>query len=284
MSAAYELVRLANGTHSVRSLADGETFHPVEGPVAEAEMLYIEQLRLRERIKESAGEFVIWDVGLGAGGNVITAIRHLGNIRASLRIVSFDRTLDALRFAVEQATPLQFPLGFEPHIGQLIQERCADFRFGDLNVHWEVTIGDFPEWLTMGAVHPAPHAIFYDAFSPARNPEMWTLTVFENLFRRLDSARPCSLATFSRSSMARVTMLLGGFFVGVGKSLAGKEETTIAANRRELILQLLDAKWLQRVDASRSAEPLQEKVYRQAPLSEEMRKRVRAHAQFRSGF
>ena len=62
----YQLVQLANGTHSLHSLAFGETFHPVIGPVAEAEALYVKQLQLRERLKHHTGEFVIWDVGLGA--------------------------------------------------------------------------------------------------------------------------------------------------------------------------------------------------------------------------
>src|SRR5206468_12259566 len=65
-SIGYNIVRLANGVHSVHSLAHRETFHPVIGPVAEAEALYVKQLRLAERIRRHAGEFVIWDVGLGA--------------------------------------------------------------------------------------------------------------------------------------------------------------------------------------------------------------------------
>ena len=69
-SARYQLVRLNNGICSVRSLADAETFHPVVGPVAEAEALYVNQLKLRERLQNHSGEFVIWDVGLGAAATV----------------------------------------------------------------------------------------------------------------------------------------------------------------------------------------------------------------------
>lgn len=285
MSAAYELVRLANGTHSVRSRVDGETFHPVEGPIAEAEMLYIRQLALPERISRGAGEFIIWDVGLGAGGNVMTAIRRLRDIQATMHIQSFDRTLDALKFALEHADALQFPVGFEEHAGGLIHKGVAEFKCGELNVRWEVHLGDFPRWLASAARdgrHHAPDAIFYDAFSPARNPDMWTLSVFGNLFRCLDDSRPCSLATFSRSSLARVTLLLGGFFVGVGDSLAGKEETTLAANKLELLHRPLDAKWLRRVDVSGSAEPLRDSAYRQAPLARETRAQLHAHPQFSS--
>ena len=39
MSEDYKVVRLVNGAFSVRSVAHRETFHPVVGPVAEAEAL-----------------------------------------------------------------------------------------------------------------------------------------------------------------------------------------------------------------------------------------------------
>jgi hypothetical protein len=50
--AGYELVRLNSGVYSVRSGCTAETFHPVVGPAAEAEALYVRQLRLRERLME----------------------------------------------------------------------------------------------------------------------------------------------------------------------------------------------------------------------------------------
>src|SRR5271157_2466794 len=94
--ANYELVRLANGTYSVHSRAEDETFHPVVGPSAEAEALYLNQLKLRPRMLQCAGEFVIWDVGLGAGGNVLTILRATRDLPCPLRILSFDRTVEPL--------------------------------------------------------------------------------------------------------------------------------------------------------------------------------------------
>src|SRR5215475_8495310 len=67
----YKLVKLASGAHSVHSLLHGETFHPVIGPVAEAEALYVRQLQLIDRLQRTADQFVIWDVGLGAAANVL---------------------------------------------------------------------------------------------------------------------------------------------------------------------------------------------------------------------
>jgi queuine tRNA-ribosyltransferase len=279
VSERYELVTLKNDARSVRSLNAGETFHPVAGPATEAEALYVRQLRLRERLSR-AREFVIWDVGLGAGGNALTAIRQLGDISGALQISSFDRTLDALRFALQHAGELQFPLGFEEPIRVALERGGVAFQHGELKVSWQICLADFPALIVSSMPQPAPQVIFFDAFSPARNPEMWTLPLFENLFRCLDSRRPCALATFSRSTAARVAMLLAGFFVGVGESIAGKEETTVAANAFDMIFNPLDRRWLERARVSKNAEPLLANVYRRAPLSPESWEKLSQHPQF----
>ena len=127
---------------------------------------------------------------------------------------------------------------------------------------------------------PPPHVILFDAFSPAKNPAMWTLPLFTNLFQLLDPQRPCALPTYSRSTILRVTLLLAGFFVGVGHATGKKEETTIAANDLSLIFEPLDLRWLDRARRSHSAEPMIEAIYKIAPLSPENWKRLQAHPQF----
>ena len=127
---------------------------------------------------------------------------------------------------------------------------------------------------------PPPHAILFDAFSPAKNPAMWTLPLFTNLFQMLDPQRPCALPTYSRSTILRVTLLLAGFYVGVGQATGKKEETTIAANSLELLTEPLDHKWLERARRSHSAEPMAEPVYRIAPLTPASWEKLRQHPQF----
>jgi hypothetical protein len=127
---------------------------------------------------------------------------------------------------------------------------------------------------------PKPDAILFDPYSPAKNPAMWTAPMFKDLFRLLDPRRPCALATFSRSTMSRVALLLAGFFVGRGQGVGAKEETTIAANALDLVAAPLDRRWLARARTSSSAEPLWEPVYRQAPLSAATGEKLRGHPQF----
>lgn len=281
--AGYKLVRLANGLYSVHSLVVGETFHPVIGPEAEAEALYVRQLALRERRRAEPGELVIWDVGLGAAANAITVLRHTRELPGPVRLVSFDCTVEPLRFALRHASTLGYLRDYEGWTAQLIAERRVAFSDGVRPVLWELHLADFPTLLTtpQAAYLPKPHAIMFDAYSPARNPAMWTLPLFRTLWGLLDPARPCAMPTYSRSTMLRVAWLLAGFYVGRGQAAGEKDETTLAANTLDLISRPLDRRWLLRAHRSTSAEPLHGPVYRQAPLTAETWERLRAHPQFR---
>jgi tRNA U34 5-methylaminomethyl-2-thiouridine-forming methyltransferase MnmC len=281
----YELVRLRGGAHSVRSRAHAETMHPGLGPVAEAQALYVTQLRLVERLRKHNGEFVIWDVGLGAAANALTVLRAAREAPVPVRLLSFEETLEPLRFAFTQRAALAHFEGYEAAVERLLDQGSAEFQNGRASAIWQLHRGDFPLLLRQPAARalPKPHVILFDPWSPAKNPAMWTALVFASLFGLLDAHRPCALATYSRSTMLRVALLLAGFWVGAGRATGLKEETTIAANAPELIAGLLDRRWLERARRSRSAEPLWEPVYRQAPLAPATWERLQRHPQFRLG-
>jgi len=279
----------------------------VIGPVAEAQALYVKQLQLRERLAKSSGEFVIWDVGLGAAANVLTVLRETKDIPSTIRIVSFDHKIAPLEFAVNHAENLGYFSGYELPVRKLIERGRVNFTNEKQIVQWEFHLGDFPTLLkrssrgeeapaseeseapgnqpepTHAGCHdfPAPHAILFDAFSPAKNPAMWTLPLFTNLFRQLDPLKPCAMPTYSRATMLRVTLLLAGFFVGVGHATGEKEETTIAANTLDLLDEPLEKKWLERVRHSKSAEPIHEPFYEQKFISADSWERLVNHSQFR---
>jgi len=282
----YTLHRLANGAYTVHSVRYGERMHPGLGPAAEPEILYVDQLKILERLVQHRGEFVVWDIGLGAAANAVAMLRATRAFPLSLRLVSFDDTLEPLAFALHHAEALRYLRGYEVQAEEILEDGLAQFVNGKSQVDWEFHLGDFPSLLARVAggaspdATPAPHAILLDAFSPAKNPAMWTLPLFTDLFRRLDPARPCNLTTYSRSTMIRVTLLLAGFFVGRGASTGMKEETTIAANTLELIHVPLDFKWLERARRSDCAEPLHDAVYRRAPLLSETWSKLQQHKQF----
>ena len=238
--------------------------------MAEAEALYVQQLEIPQRAANHTGPFVGWDIGLGAAANAIAVINSIPS--HPLLLLSFDLTTAPLQFALGHTDELAYLKPYRTQIESLLSNGKAEFD----RVTWQLHLGNFPD--VLGSDLPAPDAILFDPFSPAKNPEMWTASLFERIFQLL--VRPCSLANFSRSTMFRVSLLLAGFYVGHGQAIAGKEETTIAASTLSLIRKPLDAGWLERVQRSHSAEPLWTAAYRKAPLTPSTLAKLRAHPQF----
>lgn len=282
--ADYKIVRLRNGAPAVYSASYDETMHPGLGPAAEAEALYVRQLKIRQRMQQQSEQFVVWDIGLGAGANALTLLHRTRDLSCPLRIISFDETAEPFDFALSHADQLEYFHHYQNHARDLFDRGNIEFKENDRTVSWVFKRVDFPSWCAQEAKQRTqcwqPHAIFFDAFSPARNPAMWTLPLFRNLFALLNPDRPCSLTTYSRSTMLRVTLLLAGFFVGKGVATGLKEETTVAANVLNLLDNPLDRSWLERVKRSDSAEPLAQPVYRREPLSAENFEKLQSHQQF----
>ena len=250
----FEIVTVARGARSVRSLRHGETFHPGVGPMEEARSLHATQQRLVERARElGAGPFVVWDVGLGAAANalaVLEAFRDTGAMPRAVEMHSFDRTLAPLEFALGRAAELGYFEGWETAVAGLLRDGAV--RCGP--VLWRLQAGDFRERLLDASI-PVPHAVLFDPYSPTANPELWNLATFAAVRRRVGD-EPCLLTSYSCSTAVRVTLLLAGWFVGRGDAIGEKAETTVAASHRDLLAAPLEAAWLGRVRRSSAAGPL----------------------------
>lgn len=291
-SEQFELVPLAGGIHSLRSRANGQTFHPVVGPQKEAETVHVAGTRLVERANaQAATGFVVWDVGLGAAANALAAVVALGagyRRPETVSLCSFDRNLGALEFALANAAALGYPVPYEPVLRRLLEQREVRLALGTAELVWEVSLGDFPTKLANETRAPyvtAPNAIFYDPYSPTVNHEMWTLETFRALHARTRPDTPCLLTTYTRSTAVRVTLLLAGWFVGIGGATGEKDETTVATNDPALLERPLSRRWLEKkVYASTNAAPLRNgSEGTRRPVSEEDFGRLREHPQMTAG-
>ena len=190
----------------------------------------------------------------------------------------------ALEFALANAASLQYPLGYEPALRALLERGSTTVRLANNHLIWQLVRGDFPALLSDSTWGHRPHAVFYDPYSPTVNPEMWTLDVFTALRERTRADTPCLLTTYTRSTAVRVTLLLAGWYVGIGGATGEKEETTVAANVAGLVERPLGRAWLEKkVYASTNAAPLRAGLAgRRRPISEEDFERLRAHPQLRT--
>ena len=269
----FELVTLRNGARAVRNVVHGEVMHPSIGPWQEARALYVDQSRLSEQLQLAGPPLHIWDVGLGAGTNAVAALtcaRELGALqRRQLKVVSFEIDLAPLRLALADAEGFPFLQPF----ARAAETVASTRRWSEDQLEWELHLGDAAA-LWREAWHPAD-IIFFDPFSPASNAQLWTPAAFQQLrCHARNDGDGCTLFTYSAATPTRVSLLLGGFFVGTGAATGMKTETTVAATRRDLLQQPLDQRWLSRWERSSSQAP------HGVPLDDEIRSAVRGHAQF----
>jgi hypothetical protein len=240
--------------------------------------LHVGQQLLAERVAAGtdANPFVVWDIGLGPAGNALAAMEALKENTHPVEIHSFEIDTEVLEFALKHADALSYLKGWERVVGQFLAEGEAQ---PTPLIRWRLHRGDFSRSRPEA---PAPSAIFFDPYSPARNAEMWSMETFQMIHDVAsgEGSPNCMMTNYTRSTSVRVTMLLAGWFVGTGVPTGEKEETTIAANRPGLLEKPLDHAWLSRVRSSTNAAPLQGRNYDRGPISPEDYARLIAHPQF----
>ncbi|MCM2333554.1 MAG: tRNA guanosine(34) transglycosylase Tgt [Anaeromyxobacteraceae bacterium] len=270
--ARFTIVTTSSGAPSVRDAEAGEVMHPVIGAAVEAERLYVAQSRLAERLAGEGPPLVLFDVGLGAAGNALAALRAARAVHAAggparaLAVVSFERELGALRLACTDEGAAR--LGWSADDLAAARAVLETGRHEAPGLTWRLALGEAPG--TLAAAPERADVVFWDPFSPKANPGLWTVEAFAAL--RTRAAPGCTLFTYSTATSTRSALLLAGFHVGVGDPSGPKEETTAAAVPPAAPARPLDARWLARLARSSAAWP--------PDAPPDALDRVRAHPQF----
>ncbi len=131
---------------------------------------------------------------------------------------------------------------------------CHRLLFADGRIRLDLWFGDIKEMLPH-VPHPATGLVdawYLDGFSPAKNPEMWTQELFDNLARL---ARPdATLSTFTCAGFVRRGLIAAGFAMKKVKGHGSKREM-LAGVREGKVPQQSIAPWYAR-PAGREGEVL----------------------------
>lgn len=131
---------------------------------------------------------------------------------------------------------------------------CHRLLFADGRIRLDLWFGDIKEMLPQ-VPHPATGLVdawYLDGFSPAKNPEMWTQELFDNLARL---ARPdATLSTFTCAGFVRRGLIAAGFAMKKVKGHGSKREM-LAGVREGKVPQQSIAPWYAR-PAGREGEVL----------------------------
>jgi queuine tRNA-ribosyltransferase len=217
----------------------------------------------------------VLDVGLGAGSNAAAALRAraaLPAARRPLRLLSIERSRAALELATRPEHAAAF--GWSGAEWDAARTLLHMGRYEAPGIEWQLWEGDALVALAALAREPGFGAdvVFWDPFSPAANPELWTLGAFRALGAVCREG--ASVHTYSGATRVRSALLLAGFRVGVSQKIAEGKLATVAVLGPGGLEQPLDRRWLERLARSTAAFPPD------APL--DALARVRALPQFAS--
>lgn len=253
----FEIVTTTTGAVSIRNKDVNEIMHNPVGPWLEANALYIDQSRLRERIaRHEDGELVLFDVGLGAAANALAVLhcaRGLPFPKRPLHLVSFERDLDLLKFALAHADSFEHFKGYET----ILETLLCEGRWSEPGLTWELRHGNFTELIEQEPTRA--HVVLFDPYSPQVNREMWSTDCFRKVRAksRDESEGGTLLYTYSQATPIRVALLVAGFYVGQGTATGLKEETTQAATCVKDLPSPLGSRWLERWKRSGAPYPFE---------------------------
>lgn len=200
----FEPFRTDDGSLTLMSRSLQERYHSRHGAVQEGMHVFI-----RSGIEASGKAHVdILEVGLGTGLNLLlTWIRCLeGKVTASYTALEPYPVSEESLLALDHCNELAWPGLQEPFLE----------RMRSTPDEWQPEYGRLRFRRSLRKVqeleeHDAYDLVFFDAFGPRVQPGIWSLEVFQGLFRAL---RPGGmLVTYCAKGIVRRTLMDVGFVV-----------------------------------------------------------------------
>ena len=180
-------------------------------------------------------EIKILDICFGLGYNVLSTIYYVKqhNISSKIHIISpeFDEAL--IRSLVSFDYPKEFN-AFRDIIKTLSQE----FYYEDEHFKIEIVLGDARE--TLPKLKDRFDIVYQDAFSPTKNPLLWTREYFSDI-KKL-SKKDTIITTYSTAIATRMGLYENGFniFVYYGEGVRYSTIATIDSTPKMLDIKYID--------------------------------------------
>lgn len=216
-----DIIITQDGSHSVFSPQYGVTYHSKFGAVTESAHVFIDAgLRYKAAVQRNID---ILEVGFGTGLNAFMTWLEAERRNLSVRYTA----LEAYPLSLEEA--VQF--NFAQQLG--VPERSADFlRLHQVEWNTQTVFSEqfsFEKKLLRLEDFSAQSAfdlIYFDAFAPQAQPELWTEAIFAALYEAL---RPEGvLVTYCAQGHFKRTLKRAGFAVERLQGPPGKREMTRA--------------------------------------------------------
>lgn len=205
----YESIITGDGSSSLRDPVTGETFHSTFGAVTESNLVFIQNGLNYFVQNQSTAKINLLEIGFGTGLNALLTL-----VEACRRSIQIEYTsIDAFPLSPENAAKLNFTqlAEFETFKNDFItfhNEAGIEQTFGNGLFKLKRIHIDLLE------LEPAKRyfdLIYFDAFSPNVQPELWSRQVFVKLYEALKPGG--ILVTYSSKGVVKNALRESGFTI-----------------------------------------------------------------------
>lgn len=211
-----EVITTRDGSSTV-SIPDMQvTYHSIHGAIQESVHVFIEAGLHYAFEQFSAAPLRVFEMGFGSGLNALLTALEAEAMQRRIHYTS----VEAYPLAAEEISALNY--------GKVLDKEILFTQLHEAPWNQEVVINPYftlekqPIDLTSFSTSQPVHAIYYDAFAPAAQPELWTQAVFEKLYAMLVPGG--ILTTYCSKGDVRRAMQAAGFVVAKLQGPPGKRE------------------------------------------------------------
>lgn len=215
----HQWVETGDGSYTLFSEHFQETCHSSSGAKEETLLHYIKGCQIESKARE-LDHLAILEVGFGLGIGFLTTLEVLSNHQKPWTFLSLEMDEELLEWFKAQHPELNL---------EWSQSENVKILSGvSQQVNLIILCGNARETLpTYSKQHPLKwNAIYQDAFSPKKNPILWTKEWFE--FLKSHSATDVQLSTYSASTAIRKSLLESGWSLQKGEKFGPKRTSTRA--------------------------------------------------------
>ena len=192
------------------------SYHSTHGALQESLHIYIEE-GLNYAIETSVRDSIeVFEMGFGTGLNALLTILKATEIKKKINYY----TVEKFPLSIEEAQKL--------HYDELLKTNKFTMKLHEAEWEKEVAINEYftiyktCQTLTYLQLHKQFDVIYFDAFAPTVQPELWTKDVFAKMFYHLNNYGV--LVTYSSKADVRRAMKAAGFIVEKLRGPKGKAE------------------------------------------------------------
>ncbi|GHT32344.1 hypothetical protein FACS189434_03860 [Bacteroidia bacterium] len=209
-----KIVETQDGSHTVYAPAFDEHYHSTNGAVQESRYIFINAgLKMCEKT-----EIRVFEVGFGTGLNAFLALLEAEQSGKKV----FYSTIELYPLAAEDIEKLNYPQLTDCHSEDCFRKIHAAGWGSRVEITPHFSIEKIKADFTEFDLKENVDVIFFDAFSPEKQPEMWSERIFAKLYEHCNEG--AILTTYCAKGAVRRAMQTAGFAVERLPGPPGKRE------------------------------------------------------------